>query len=201
MAMEKRNTSSTSTSTSAIKSFALFAQDELDLTSKWKLNLGARFDDSAYRPDFISPRAALIYQPSDRVSYKFLYGRAFRSPTAFELLYDDGGQTAIGNAAARPEKTDTFELVAERKLTRRVNALVSAYHYEVSNLLEGEYTASGALQYVNGPAVHASGLEVEFNGAGALARVYNQPVCPTHERFRIRYAATQLAGPGGQTAA
>src|SRR5439155_13894178 len=115
------------------KSFALFAQDELDLTSKWKLNLGARFDDSAYRPDFISPRAALIYQPSDRVSYKFLYGRAFRNPTAFELFYDDGGVSATGNPDAKPEKVDTFEVAVERKLTRRINALVSAYKYAVTD--------------------------------------------------------------------
>src|SRR5207249_7424545 len=67
------------------KSYALFAQDELDLTSRWKLNLGARFDYSEYRPDSISPRAALIYQPSDRVSYKVLYGRAFRDRKSTRL--------------------------------------------------------------------------------------------------------------------
>jgi outer membrane receptor for ferrienterochelin and colicin len=66
------------------RQFAVFAQDEWDLSRKWKLNLAARFDYSALRANSFSPRAALIYQPSTKVSYKFLYGRAFRNPSAFE---------------------------------------------------------------------------------------------------------------------
>lgn len=146
------------------KSFGIFAQDEWDLTRTWKLDLGVRFDASQYRDNFVSPRAALIYQPSTRVSYKFLYGRAFRNPTAFELFYTDPVAAALANPTARPEKERTLEFVIERKLTSRLNALVSAYRYDVSDLLVGEYTARGEFQYRNAGRDRSSGLEVELNG-------------------------------------
>ena len=145
------------------KEFAVFAQDEWDLTRKWKLNLGVRFDYSAYRRHSISPRAALIYQPSTKVSYKFLYGRAFRNPTAFELFYSLAF-AQIQNPSARPEKANTFEFVVERKLAREVNALLSVYHYDLKGLLVGVITPGGLLQYQNTDTARASGVEVEFNG-------------------------------------
>jgi outer membrane receptor protein involved in Fe transport len=146
------------------KSLGVFVQDEWDLTRAWKLDLGARLDYSEFRHTFVSPRAALIYQPSTRVSYKFLYGRAFRNPTAFELFYTDPVAATLANPAARPENETTLEFVIERKLTSRVNALLSAYRYDVSDLLVGEYTAGGEFQYRNAGRNHASGLEIELNG-------------------------------------
>jgi iron complex outermembrane receptor protein len=142
---------------------AVFAQDEWDLTPKWKLNLGARFDYSSYRRDSVSPRAALIYQPSTKVSYKLLYGHAFRNPSPFELFYSIGFSN-LPNPSARPERADTFEFVVERKLTRAVNALLSVYRYDLKGLLVGVFTPDGLLQYENTNTVNAHGVEVEFNG-------------------------------------
>jgi len=146
------------------KSLGVFVQDEWALTRTWTLDLGTRLDYSEYRHTFVSPRAALIYQPSTRISYKFLYGRAFRNPTAFELFYTDPTAAALANAAARPENETTFEFVVERKLTHRLNALLSAYRYDVSDLLVGEYTAAGEFQYRNAGRDRSSGLEMELNG-------------------------------------
>ncbi len=143
--------------------FAVFAQDEWDLTRKWKLNLGARLDYSALRANSFSPRAALIYQPSTKVSYKLLYGHAFRNPSVFELFYGVGF-SSLANPSASPEEANTFEFVVERKLTHKVNALLSVYHYGLSGLLVGVYTPSGLLQYQNTDNVRASGVEVELNG-------------------------------------
>ena len=68
------------------KMYALFLQDERSLSTHWTLDLGVRFDGSVNRHSFVSPRAALIYQPSSNWTYKFLYGRAFRNPTLFDLF-------------------------------------------------------------------------------------------------------------------
>ena len=142
---------------------AIFAQEEWELTSKWKLDLGARFDYSVYRPHFISPRVALIYQPSSRVSYKFLYGRAFRNPSAYMLFYDDGFSEAA-NAAARPEKANTFEFDIEGKLTRRLSVTLSAYRYSINDLLVGVYTPGGLFQFQNADRVRANGVEAGISG-------------------------------------
>jgi len=145
------------------KQFAIFAQDEYAFTPKWKLNLGVRFDYSAYRRNDVSPRGALIYQPSTKVSYKFLYGRAFRNPSPFELFYNNGFSN-LGNPSAHSEKAQTFEFDVERKLTSKLNAQISAYRWGLGDLIVAAYTPSGLLQYQNAADIHASGVELEFNG-------------------------------------
>jgi outer membrane receptor for ferrienterochelin and colicins len=146
------------------RSAAVFAQDEWNFAPRWTLSGGIRVDYSRYRHDFVSPRAALIYQPSSRSSYKLLYGKAFRNPTAFELFYNDTQAQTIGNPDARPEAASTVEFVAEHKVGARFNGLVSAYRYGIDRLIVGDYTADGLLQYRNADAVRASGVELELNG-------------------------------------
>ncbi len=148
------------------RSVALFAQEELDLSPHWKLDLGIRLDASAYRHSFVSPRAALIYQPSSAWTYKLLYGRAFRNPSAFHLFYQDG-VTAIANPGLRPENADTIEVNVERKFGKRLSILAAAYGYWLRDFLAGVYTADGLLQYQNLGGVFARGLEVELNGRPA----------------------------------
>ncbi|HXP87886.1 MAG TPA: TonB-dependent receptor [Bryobacteraceae bacterium] len=147
------------------RSLALFAQDEKQLSQRWKLDLGLRFDESSYRSDFVSPRAALIYQRSEW-TYKLLYGRSFRNPSAFQLFYSDG-LSGVGNPNARPERADTVEVDVERKLGQRMNLQVSAYGYRLRNFLEGVYLADGLLQYQNIGRIQAEGFELEINGRPA----------------------------------
>jgi hypothetical protein len=89
------------------RSIALIFQDEKKLSRRWKLDLGIRGDKSYLHEDFVSPRAALIYQGSDW-TYEFLYGRSFRSPSNFQLFFDDGVADAA-NPNLHPESADTLE--------------------------------------------------------------------------------------------
>jgi outer membrane receptor for ferrienterochelin and colicins len=149
------------------RSFAFIAQDETKLSTRWKLDLGIRVDkseyrDSTYRHTFASPRGALIYQRSEWTS-KFLYGRSFRHPSAFQLFYNDG-LSAANNPNARPESADTVEFDVERKLGKRMNVLASAYGYMLHDLLVGAYLANGTLQFQNNGRIRAEGVELEING-------------------------------------
>jgi iron complex outermembrane receptor protein len=144
------------------RSFALIFQDEKKLSDRWKLDLGLRFDTSAYHDKFVSPRAALIYQRSDW-TVKFLYGRSFRDPSAFQLFYGDG-LSAVANPNARPEWADTVEVDVERKLGKRMNLLASAYGYKLHDYLLSVYLPDGLIQYQNTPRIQAEGVEFEING-------------------------------------
>jgi outer membrane receptor protein involved in Fe transport len=144
------------------RSLALILQDEKQLSERWKLDLGLRLDKSAYRRDFVSPRAALMYARSEW-TYKFLYGRSFRDPSAFQLFYGDGIADAA-NPALRSEWADTLEVDAERKLGRRMNLQASAYGYRLHNIIVGVYLPDGLLQYQNSFGIRAEGLELEING-------------------------------------
>ena len=145
------------------RNLAVFVQDERKLSHGWTLDLGAREDRSAYLHDFFSPRAALIYQPHSAWTYKFLYGRSFRNPSAFELYFDDG-TSSMSNHALRPEEANTVEFDAERKIAKHLNLLTAAYGYSLHNYIEAGTSSSGLIQYHNVSGIRAGGIEVELNG-------------------------------------
>ena len=144
------------------RSLAFIFQDEKKLSQRWKLDLGLRVDKSAYRSDSAAPRAALIYQRSEW-TYKLLYGRGFRNPSAFQLFYSDGF-AVTANPKARPETADTVEFDVERKLGKRVNLLASAYGYRLHDYLLAVDLPDGLIQYQNTPRIQAEGIELEING-------------------------------------
>jgi outer membrane receptor protein involved in Fe transport len=144
------------------RSVAFFAQDEIKLSQRWKLDLGVRFDKSRFGHNFVSPRGALMYQRSEW-TYKVLYGRSFRNPSTFQLFYNDG-LSAANNSSLRPETADTIEVDVERKLGKRMNLLTSVYGYNVQNYLLGVGLPDGLIQFQNTRKIQAKGVEVEING-------------------------------------
>lgn len=141
---------------------ALIVQDEKKLSARWKLDLGLRIDKSSYRNDSVSPRVALNYQHA-LWTYKLLYGRSFRDPSAFQLFYDDG-LSGAGNPSLRSEHADTVEFDVERKIGKRMNFQASAYGYRLSDFMVGVFLPSGLIQYQNVGKIEAEGVEFEING-------------------------------------
>jgi outer membrane receptor for ferrienterochelin and colicins len=146
------------------QSTAFFIQDELALSRHWSLDLGFRVDTSRYRSNAATPRAAIIYQPSEAWSWKLMYGRAFRNPTAYEMFYADG-VTSIANPRAQAETAHVFEVSAERRLGKSWSAILSEYRYELRNMLIAQFDSAGYQQYRNIGRASASGIELELSGA------------------------------------
>jgi len=148
------------------KMYAVFLQEERSISRQWTLDLGVRLDGSAYRQSFVSPRAAVIYQPSVNWTYKFLYGRSFRNPSAFDLFFEDG-LSAVANPAARPEKVDTVEVNVERRIGSRLNLVTAAYGYKMHDFLVSVFTPNGLAQTQNSGVIHAKGFEMELQAKAA----------------------------------
>ncbi len=100
-------------------SFGVYAVDELAITEQWKLIGGLRYDlfDASFKSqltgqsfdrtdEMVSPRAALVFQPTKAQTYYFSYGTAF-NPSAEALTL------AVNNADTDPEETRTFEVGAK----------------------------------------------------------------------------------------
>jgi len=144
-------------------SYGLFAQQQWRLSPAWNAYIGVRFDDSKNHAHFVSPRVALIYQATPKSTYKFLVGRAFRNANAYEMFYADG-VSQIPNTSLRPEQADTFEVAAEHRFNERLSGLVTAYHYQIRDLIEGVTLDSGLLQYQNVARSQTNGVEMEASG-------------------------------------
>lgn len=140
-----------------------FVEDEYQLRPNLLLNAGLRYDhDSATGSDF-SPRVALI-RPGPRSTYKLIAGRAFRSPNAYELYYEEaGGYNQLANPELEPERIHTLEFVASRNLGANTSLDTLVYRYRLSGLIsQVEDETSGLLVFRNQDRAQASGAELAF---------------------------------------
>lgn len=121
------------------KAWALFVEDTLDLHDKLKLTLGDRFDHDEKFGDHHSPRAYLVFLPTDDWAIKGGVAKGFRAPTIKESTagaatesggngcnslkgtiwldkegnpheYTTGSCYMAGNANLKPEESTNYEI-------------------------------------------------------------------------------------------
>jgi len=153
----------------------VFIQDEWAFAPGWLLNGGLRFDHYSTGGDALSPRAGLLWQPSDVLDLKLLYGRAFRAPNAYELFYYNEPQS---DPLPGPETTTGYELIADYRPAASTRYTLDLYYNKVRDLI-GEYVDpdSGDFLFRNIGAVDGHGLELEYEHAWS-----------TDHRLRLSYA-------------
>jgi iron complex outermembrane receptor protein len=137
---------------------SLYAQDEIRLRTNLILNIGLRYDHYSTFGGTTNPRAALIYNPWETTTFKFLYGQSFRAPNMFELYYDAPGNQA--NPSLRPETVKTAELVWEQYLPRNLVLAVTGFDYPIRHLISQRVDpASGSAFYANAGSLNLRGLD------------------------------------------
>jgi outer membrane receptor for ferrienterochelin and colicins len=142
------------------KQGAAFAQDEIRLRSWLLVNGGLRHDRYS-RFNRTTPRGAVIVMPTANHSLKYLYGRAFRPPNAYELYYYRDASSYL-----QPESVATHEWVWEAYFGERVRTAASAYRYRASQLVdlaavEEDASVIHGFAFSNAGEIHAAGLELE----------------------------------------
>ena len=111
------------------------------------------------------PRAAVVVNPIQSTTLKFVYGEGFRIPNVYEREYDEPGLQRR-NPNLRPECIKTLEGVVEQRLTERLYATVSVYQYAMKDLIEYgiDPLDPEMTQYLNVSSVRAKGAEFELDG-------------------------------------
>lgn len=127
---------------------------------------GVRFDRYSDFGTSFNPRAGIILKPFGKIiSFKLLYGEAFRAPT-FKELYDQSNPTptgTIGNEDLKPEELQSFEAGIELKfpfLLVRGNFFYNN-NKDVIDVFDEEGSGSVAI-YENIGSLESLGLEGEL---------------------------------------
>ncbi|MGY1488773.1 TonB-dependent siderophore receptor [Methylobacillus pratensis] len=146
---------------------ALFAQDQVSLTEKWKLMAGLRFDSFRQQIDTLtnntqarqdhfvtSPRVGLTYVVNPEVSIYTSFSRSFRP---------NSGTDAAGNGFD-PERSRAFEVgIKYQSANQLLGGNIALFDITKQNVLTAD-PASNYLFSIAAGEVKSRGLELDLNG-------------------------------------
>ena len=142
--------------------WAAYLQDEYTITDSLTLNAGVRFDYFYTFGSAVSPRIALIYNPFEKTTFKFVYGRAFRAPNAYELYYSDG-TSQKSSPDLDPETIDTFEIIYEQYFGKHLRGTIVGFYNSIDDLIALRTDPmDGLLVFDNIEKVCSKGIESEL---------------------------------------
>jgi iron complex outermembrane receptor protein len=110
------------------RNYGVFAQGDFTVLTNLHLNAGVRYDQYRHFDPSFSPRAAVIYNPFERSTFKFIYGTAFRDPNFLELS-DPRFQDI------KAEKITSYNLVYEQGIIENLRSSVSGYYNHLDDLI------------------------------------------------------------------
>jgi len=111
-----------------INGIAIYNEISYSISEKLKSLFGARFDKITDFSGEISPRIAFIYSPTEQSNYKFIIGKAFRTPGYKEYAYDDGD--LLPNPDLKPEIIYSGDLISTfsfKNLTLSIDLFYSSF--------------------------------------------------------------------------
>lgn len=123
--------------------FGAFIQDEWEIVDELTLTAGIRYDYyeiiNEHSEINISPKIALVYQPSNNIAIRGLYARAFRNPSIAEryIKFEQGGGL---NFEPNPDLVSeklirSVELGTNFKISESFSADVALYYNKYEDLI------------------------------------------------------------------
>jgi len=161
------------------RSWAVYLQDEFQLLDELILNLGIRYDDFSTVGGSTNPRIALIWSPLAQTSIKLLYGTAFRAPNAYELYFDDAGESHKAPVSLAPEAITSTELIIAQQFTPEMRLVASVFRNDIDDLIALTTDPDDQLLvFENIDSASSDGAEIELQGnwqagySGAVSYTY-----------------------------
>lgn len=162
------------------KTWALFAQDEWQVTDPFSIYMGLRYDSwkvydgasgtpgseteyESNRESAISPKIAAVWKPLANTTCKASVGHAFRAPTLYELYrsWQSGSKTYQSEPDLKPETAWTYELgVDQYFFDKKTRVSLTGYRNDIEDLIY--YRVEGSTKTRdNAGTARTYGLEFE----------------------------------------
>jgi iron complex outermembrane receptor protein len=139
---------------------SVFLQDEWRFRPDWLVNVSLRHDTHSDFSSATSPRLALIWQATPRLTLKGIVGQAYRFPNAFERFYHDGDVTQSANPDLDPERIVSRELAAFYRFGQSGQLGISVFDNTIIDMIDQITDDQGVSTYANLDKVHAHGVEL-----------------------------------------
>ncbi len=155
----RRNTASSDFFAPGLRDQSLWAgyfEDSWAAAERWTFVLSGRADHHPFTKWQFSPRASVIYAPSDTHSFRLTGASAFRNPTLLENYFSISGDVPVNNppfttlhynvlpnTGVMPENVQFVE-VAHRGSFERLKTGVTGFYYRVTSLVNGQTTTDAS---------------------------------------------------------
>ncbi len=138
----------------------LFLQDIWAISDAWELTAGARYDHYSDFGDTLNPRLALVWQSTDKLTTKLMYGQAFRAPS-FQELFAETSFT-LPNPSLDPERSETIDLSFSYAATKELYLNLSAFHFDQTDLIRAVFVPGLSKRLFQNTGDHTiRGIELE----------------------------------------
>ncbi|MEW6165780.1 MAG: TonB-dependent receptor [Pseudomonadota bacterium] len=139
------------------KTHYAFVQDIWSFARDWELTAGVRHDHYSDFGGTLNPRLALVWQTTERLTTKLLYGQAFRAPSYLELHLTTSANPP--NANLKPERSKTWEASLSWLATRDLRLGLNVYDFKRSQVIAPD--AASPYQFQNFDRFDTRGVEIE----------------------------------------
>jgi iron complex outermembrane receptor protein len=147
---------------------AVFGEAELNLLPKLSVRVGGRLDWFSSYGNSASPRVALVYSLGSRSALKYVYGRAFRTPNAYESYYFDNVTIVAPSSPLRPETMGSQEVIFEQGLTSWLQMTVDGSYDRMRGLIDQvPDPVTGLSRFANNSSDLGRGIELNLSAKRA----------------------------------
>jgi len=171
------------------RGLSAYVQDEVGLTGRFRVALGARWDGSYVRDGRdetqLSPKLAAVWRPSRWMSLRMSLARGFRAPSLAERFTRAtvGGIGIVPNPDLGAESVWSSEVGCLVALGRRATLQAAVFENRYRDLVQIERDpAAAAFRFANTHRARVRGLDLEMGArladrlSGRLAYCYQDPV-------------------------
>jgi outer membrane receptor protein involved in Fe transport len=142
----------------------LFVQDIWGFADNWELTAGARYDDYSDFGSTANPRLALVWQTTERLTTKLMYGEAFRAPSYLEL-YSRTAAT-LPNPDLKPETSRTWDLSFSWRAARDLQLGINLFQLDIVDIIAQD--TSGMYQSGGNHVIKGVEMEAQWQATEAL---------------------------------
>ncbi len=165
------------------KTYALFVQDEIMILKNLTAYIGFRQDrwetydgyvnqvgTAGYPNEYdsrnasaFSPKAAVVYKPFYKTTFRTSIGKAFRPPTIYELYrtWTPSKVTYAGNPELKPETTTSWDIGIEQGFWRGAKGKATYFENYLKDLIYSKTVSSTLQEKINAGKAESKGVELE----------------------------------------
>jgi iron complex outermembrane receptor protein len=121
--------------------YSLLGEWQWKISDQWTTFLGGRLDHHTFTNWMSSPRAAIVYTPNEKDTYKLMWSRSVRANVEEEMK----AQADANGGKSDPEKLDSVEFRYERQQNKNLDLAASVFlHYDFKLISYDETTKQNA---------------------------------------------------------